>query len=1098
MSGVARGALPVRPMWTERFRLVLACITLAPLVGIFGVLAVSTPVSAASATWSIVPTPSPGSAGGSSGSDLSGISCISASACTAVGFYGNESTLIEQWNGTSWSVVPSPNPIVSYQAFWLDAVSCASASACSAVGYVETKPGTVPEFVNFAEQWNGTTWSVVPTPNPGGINGLSGVSCISASDCIAVGGTAGYTLTGGATNRQTLIEQWNGTTWTVVPSPDTSATDNDGLAAVSCTSASACTAVGYHSTTSSAPTQTLIEQWNGTTWSIVPSPSSSATQFDNLNGISCTSASACTAVGSQSTTASGPAQTLIEQWDGTTWSIVPSPNSSSSQYNYLDGVSCTSASACTAVGSDPLASASPAQTLIEQWDGTTWSIVPSPNPSTSDYLTAVSCPSTSACTAVGSGKTTSGFVETSATLPPGPPPAAGVGVNVLSDPLLNSAVSGVPTCWTPNSYGTNTPTFTYSANGGQGGGGQESLSVANYGSGTADLITTLDNGTCAPTVTPGNAYTASAYYESSVPVYFTLYSRSSTGAWSYRTQSPTFAPATTWTLATWTTPAVPTGVNGASIGLTLQSNGTLSTSDYSLVNDGVPTTLPPAAGVGVNALNDPQLNSAVSGVPTCWTPNSYGTSTPTFTYSATGGQGGGGTESLSVANYASGTADLITTLDNGTCAPTVTPGNTYTVSASYESSVPVYFTLYSRATNGSWSYWTQSPTFAPATTWTPATWTTPAVPTGVNGASFGLTLQSNGTLSTSNYSLVNNGPPGTLPPAAGVGVNALNDPQLTSAVSGVPSCWTANSYGTNTPTFTYNATGGQGGGGAESLSVANYASGTADLIPTLDNGSCAPTVTPGNNYTVSAYYESSVPVYFTLYSRSSTGTWSYWTQSPNFAPASTWTLATWTTQAVPAGVNGASFGLTLQSNGTLSTSNYSLVNDGAGGVPPAAGVGVNALNNPLLTSAVSGVPSCWTPNSYGTSTPTFTYSATGGQGSGGTESLSVANYASGTADLIATLDNGTCAPTVTPGNTYTVSAYYESSVPVYFTLYSRSSTGAWSYWTQSPNFAPANTWTLANWTTPAVPTGVNGASFGLTLQSNGTLSTSNYSLVNNG
>ncbi len=317
-------------------------------------------------------------------------------------------------------------------------------------------------------------------------------------------------------------------------------------------------------------------------------------------------------------------------------------------------------------------------------------------------------------------------------------------------------------------------------------------------------------------------------------------------------------------------------------------------------------------------------------------------------------------------------------------------------------------------------------------------------------------------------------------------------------ISGVPACWTPNSYGTNTPTFTYNATGGQGGGGAESLSVANYASGTADLITTLDNGTCAPTVTPGNTYTASAYYESSVPVYFTLYSRSSTGAWSYWTQSPNFAPANTWTLATWTTPAVPTGVNGASFGMTLQSNGTVSTSDYSLVNDGAGGVPPAAGVGVNALNDPLLTSAVAGVPSCWTANSYGTNTPTFTYSATGGQGGGGQESLSVANYASGTADLIPTLDNGTCAPTVTAGNTYTVSAYYESSVPVYFTLYSRSSTGAWSYWTQSPNFAAANTWTLATWTTPAVPTGVNGASFGMTLQSNGTLSTSDYSLVNQG
>jgi hypothetical protein len=67
------------------------------------------------------------------------------------------------------------------------------------------------------------------------------------------------------------------------------------------------------------------------------------------------------------------------------------------------------------------------------------------------------------------------------------------------------------------------------------------------------------------------------------------------------------------------------------------------------------------------------------------------------------------------------------------------------------------------------------------------------------------------------------------------------------------------------------------------------------------------------------------------------------------------------------------------------------------------------------------------------------------------------------------------------------------------TLYGRAASGgAWSYWTQSPTFPAESTWTLATWTSPAVPSGDNGASFGMTINANGTVSTSDYSLVDNG
>ncbi len=679
----------------------------------------------------------------------------------------------------------------------------------------------------------------------------------------------------------------------------------------------------------------------------------------------------------------------------------------------------------------------------------------------------------------------------------GVPPAAPIGTNALSNPLLTSGSGNSPTCWTVAGYGDNSPTSTWSATGGANNSGEETITMANLNSGDAKLVTNFDNGACAPTVTVGDAYTLSTYYESSVPVFFTLYGRNpTTGAWGYWTQSPTFPATNTWTLATWTAPAVPSSINGVSFGMTINANGTLSTSDYSLVDSG--PVVPAAAPIGTNALNNPLLTSGSGNSPTCWTVAGYGSNSPTSTWSATGGANNSGEETITMANLNSGDAKLVTNFDNGACAPTVTVGDSYTLSAYYESSVPVFFTLYGRnPTTGAWGYWTQSPTFPATNTWTLATWTAPAVPSSINGVSFGMTINANGTLSTSDYSLVDGG--AGVPPAAPIGTNALSNPLLTSGSGNSPTCWTVAGYGSNSPTSTWSATGGANNSGEETITMANLNSGDAKLVTNFDNGACAPTVTVGDSYTLSAYYESSVPVFFTLYGRNpTTGAWGYWTQSPTFPATNTWTLATWTAPAVPSSINGVSFGMTINANGTLSTSDYSLV-DGGAGVPPAAPIGTNALSNPLLTSGSGNSPTCWTVAGYGSNSPTSTWSATGGANNSGEETITMANLNSGDAKLVTNFDNGACAPTVTVGDSYTLSAYYESSVPVFFTLYGRNpTTGAWGYWTQSPTFPATNTWTLATWTSPAVPSSINGLSFGMTINANGTLSTSDYSLVDGG
>jgi len=245
---------------------------------------------------------------------------------------------------------------------------------------------TVPK-TTLAERWNGTSWTVQPTSSPSGAqsSALYGVSCTAATACAATGS---YENSAGTTTA--LGESWNGTSWTIQPTPTPSGATFIYLFGVSCTSATACTAVGSYENSAGTASAPLAERWDGTDWTIQPTPAPSGVPFSGLDGVSCTSATACTAVG-DSANSDGTTVTLAESWNGTAWMIqaTPAPDQSSD----LSGVSCTSATACTAVGN--INSIGP---LIERWDGTTWAVQTG---SAGGLLTGVSCTSGTTCTAVG-------------------------------------------------------------------------------------------------------------------------------------------------------------------------------------------------------------------------------------------------------------------------------------------------------------------------------------------------------------------------------------------------------------------------------------------------------------------------------------------------------------------------------------------------------------------------------------------------------------------------------------------------------------------------------------------------------------------------
>lgn len=242
----------------------------------------------------------------------------------------------------------------------------------------------------------GRTWTIETTPNATGaaVNELSAVSCTSPRACTAVGSYA-ETL---STPSLPLAERWNGKTWRLQAPAVPAGTASTFLYGVSCTSGTACTAVGNAFYKATKVNLIVAEAWNGKSWRIKPAPTPSS-KGSSFFAVSCTSGSACTAVGFYGNAAGNP-EAFAERWNGKTWRIqaVPRP----SKLTWFFGVSCSSPRACTAVGYQNKGSGD-AQPFAEAWNGAKWHVlkVPLPHGAPGGAFKAVSCTSPSACTATG-------------------------------------------------------------------------------------------------------------------------------------------------------------------------------------------------------------------------------------------------------------------------------------------------------------------------------------------------------------------------------------------------------------------------------------------------------------------------------------------------------------------------------------------------------------------------------------------------------------------------------------------------------------------------------------------------------------------------
>lgn len=300
--------------------------------------------------WKVVKSTNPPG----TGPELNAVASISANDIWAVGaqlINHSSGALTEHWNGSSWAVIPTPKAAGHV----LRGVAGSAANDVWSVGFISGGSQQSPVL----EHWNGTTWSIVKSPNPpSSSSALNAITVISANDVWAVGSSL---YQNGV--QQTLAEHWNGTSWSIVPSPNPAGLPISYLAGVSASSSNDAWAVGYALHTDGSNLQTLIEHWNGSSWSIISSPPPPASQFSLFSGVVSIATNDAWVVGAYDKS-TGPYLTLTEHWDGSSWSVISSPTPPSIYDTFLTGVAAASASNVWTIG-NYTTNSNIGQTLIE-------------------------------------------------------------------------------------------------------------------------------------------------------------------------------------------------------------------------------------------------------------------------------------------------------------------------------------------------------------------------------------------------------------------------------------------------------------------------------------------------------------------------------------------------------------------------------------------------------------------------------------------------------------------------------------------------------------------------------------------------------------
>jgi hypothetical protein len=249
--------------------------------------------------------------------------------------------LIEHWNGVAWTVVPGPD-LGAGNSLLLQ-VAALGANNIWAAGFRQNSAGI---YQTLVEHWNGTAWSIVPSPNSGAFNNrLESLAALSPNDVWVVGDACVDAV---CSQQHLPTAHWNGSQWTSVPG-----LNGDGFlsipAAVAGTSAEDVWLAGYYCNDYTC--LALLEHWNGSAWSWVDIPYTAAnTGFfavlartpDDVvvAGFACD----LDAVGN-----SINMRNLVQRWDGTRWSVEQVANPGT-DFNEIRGLAARNPNDLWAVG----------------------------------------------------------------------------------------------------------------------------------------------------------------------------------------------------------------------------------------------------------------------------------------------------------------------------------------------------------------------------------------------------------------------------------------------------------------------------------------------------------------------------------------------------------------------------------------------------------------------------------------------------------------------------------------------------------------------------------------------------------------------------
>jgi hypothetical protein len=327
------------------------------------------------------------------------VGAASAKDVWAVGNYADSDAfalaLAEHWDGHVWAQASVPVPVNSIESS-LSGVSVLSPTDAWAVG---TYNYPLQNAEPMAEYWNGSVWTMLNPLIPVGSVAVAPESVtVLAPDDVWLAGT----YQGPEFTEYTLAEHWNGKLWKVVPTPEPSYYDLETLNGLSATSDSDLWAVGDYDDKHSGYLPLILHS-DGTKWSQATSPSPSPGYGADLNAVSADSTTDAWAVGTYETDQSAYVP-LVEHWDGSSWSIVPSPTPTGGTDTTLAGIVAQSPSNAWIVGSYQTGGLTSGNVpLIEHWDGAAWTAVSTQAPagSASSALAGVVAPTSSTAWAVG-------------------------------------------------------------------------------------------------------------------------------------------------------------------------------------------------------------------------------------------------------------------------------------------------------------------------------------------------------------------------------------------------------------------------------------------------------------------------------------------------------------------------------------------------------------------------------------------------------------------------------------------------------------------------------------------------------------------------